>query len=954
MITSAIVLRATMHFIGAEKYRTFIISEASNVLGGKTILVHKPLELKTIPILNKAKIIIKDVEVKDREEFLKAKEIVLTISLVDFIFGKLTYKSLEINNLDLFLSINKDAQNNKTKNWSFLYNNENKRNKFFQIKDLQLNNSSLTYKDGDFNFNIQEADISLDLNDTDKIALNGTFSIKDSKYAINALKDFASNSLDMNLKEDGTDINVKGKVINQIDNFSLSGDLEVKLLKPSFVSRAVINAIPFMKGMQKDTLQDPVSIKGDLLLGSNNFQINNLIINSTKTNGTGNIKIAFADTRDFNLNLHFTQLDLSNWFNFGTDNFVNALAKNPANIDATANQQTQEQHSYINFDLIDDESINIVLNAKTIILKNSDINNFKFDFNTNTGFVNKGNLSFDIHDDQYSTSINLKNLNFQNVDNVHLLLGEFHNEGDNINNSLKILNLQDFIDLNGLQLNYNIHSKIIFSAKEISLFEIKGNIGNIGSINGSIASTHDNMSHFNFDLQLNNLSLSDFKLPLIQERGYSLLTKSNNEDYLSYFRWFRTLSASYRFKIALQNTQIKDENISSMLITSDLSPGIMDAEINIDSDFTKGIYKFELTATQLKPTILLSSNLEFVKLDKLLELSQYFFNTDNTEQTTKTFLQEQSLNFWSDKKLNIFNIQKYGAKIDLSAKEIQMKNKTLNDFRVLAHTSSDVLYLDNIYFKAYDGELQTKGNISFFDELLYQLSFNTSGMESKKIIDDFFPYLGGMEGKFAATGSVILQGNSPKDLISSLQISSNILAPSMTINGFSSDDIVDLALKRVDINPSAVLDRINVLLNTGENEITNLTGNIQGKKGMLTTNNISFKTRFSQGVFGMSLDLNNFTFSSTTQMAFAPYVGNQIITYNFNKNGSLFNKLNATIDSNNLLSYVKAQYGIVTEEDLQNQQKLLQEQKRKLAEDPDNKDYLYYKLQQQLDASQNK
>jgi hypothetical protein len=223
-------------------------------------------------------------------------------------------------------------------------------------------------------------------------------------------------------------------------------------------------------------------------------------------------------------------------------------------------------------------------------------------------------------------------------------------------------------------------------------------------------------------------------------------------------------------------------------------------------------------------------------------------------------------------------------------------------------------------------------------------------MKIENILNDFFPNIDGIKGAIAATGSVISQGESISSLISNLNISGNFIAPSLTIEGIDSDRIVDIALRRENIDKSKALDLIDSLLNSGNTEVTGLNGSFKVSKGFLTTNDINFKTRFSNAVLAMSLDLNNLAFSSQTQFFFTPYSYKDNISYSISKSGDLKGETKKIIDEKSLVKYVKWQYGIITAEDIALAKKLAQDQKKALSEDPDNKDYLYYKLQQQNES----
>ena len=254
----------------------------------------------------------------------------------------------------------------------------------------------------------------------------------------------------------------------------------------------------------------------------------------------------------------------------------------------------------------------------------------------------------------------------------------------------------------------------------------------------------------------------------------------------------------------------------------------------------------------------------------------------------------------------------------------------------------------------YGGEFQSKGNISFFDKLLYQFSFSTSGMETKDIIKDIMPSLAGIEGPMAATGSIISQGNTMQSLVSRLNLSANFASPKITLNGIDSDSVVNLALRRKYVHKEKVLEMIDQNLNSGTTDLTRVEGNFKSSNGTISTNNLGFRTNLTNGVFAMSMDLNNLTLSSRTEFIFAPYSPyKENVDFSLIKTGSLKQGLNRSIDKPNLLKYVKWNYSIVTAEDIDAEKELAKKRLKYLSEDPDNKDYLYYKIQNQDNKDHN-
>ena len=955
IILAGISVRISAQIMGVDKYSAFIISEITN-LTEKKVTIEGEISLKTVPILNTAKLVIPTITITELNEknsstFLKANKITINMSLLDFLFGKFSFKSIEIDDYN----VNLVSSNNETpNNWSFIYDALAKKNEFAKINHIKFYNGkiSVVNKNNIFVYDQANLDINIDKIKTDII---GNFFFNELAFniesSIESLVENDQQAISIKLIHDGTNLLLNGKLTRNDHLIKIEGETHIHLTKPSFITRYLVKAIPAMSSSPREILKDEMDVTGRLSLERSYFRMDDLKISSKTTNGSGNIEFFLTDNLDLSLSLNFEQIDLSNFIVFDGGSAMKVFSDKILEQNNSSN--ATDSNSYLNFNLIDSHNIFIDFMAKKMLASDTEFQNIDFTFNTKVGDMKEGDIAFTIKKDQYKTDINLNNLSITDVDGVHLLLGDFSNKGEDINQTFKMLGLQYLIDLDGSQLNYNINSKIIFSPKEISAFKIIGNIGNSGNFSGSIASTRNEINYYNFDLTFNNLEFANLSMPLLEERVSTLINKSQDDNYLSYFRWFRTLSSSYRLKFIFNNSIIQNKTIEKITTNCKLFPGSMSLKIDLNSDFADGRYQIDVTANQLKPSLDLKINSINLNFDILKPLLMKFYTEDDQKNNT-TLSSIHTDNVWSDKKLNIFKINKYTTNIDLSAVNLTFKSKNINNFRFIAHTKGDVLFIDNWYLKMYGGEFQSKGNISFFDKLLYQFSFSTSGMETKDIIKDIMPSLAGIEGPMAATGSIISQGNTMQSLVSRLNLSANFASPKITLNGIDSDSVVNLALRRKYVHKEKVLEMIDQNLNSGTTDLTRVEGNFKSSNGTISTNNLGFRTNLTNGVFAMSMDLNNLTLSSRTEFIFAPYSPyKENVDFSLIKTGSLKQGLNRSIDKPNLLKYVKWNYSIVTAEDIDAEKELAKKRLKYLSEDPDNKDYLYYKIQNQDNKDHN-
>ena len=936
LIFLTIIWGLSAQVVGAEKYRQEIISKIV-AFTGKEVLLNSQLSLKTIPILNIGRIIASDITILDKYknnsvEFLSKGTIVINVSLIDFYFGKVNLKSLEIIDADINL-VNLTEDGNDFRNWDFINNSYNSAS----IEELKIVNSKINYSKNGKRKSFPEANLKIKFKD--KVEAEGNFIFGDNgKIDVNSIisnvsKDFYD--FEVILNGDGVAGNFKGKLLSTEDKFDLNSHASIKLTKPSFFKEVIGNVAPFLTSLIQTNFPDEVAIESDIKYDGKIVKLDNVTYDSKNTKGEAKIA-SYVEEEMADVQIHFISLNVEDFIDIRNKDFAAQFAE-PKSLDG-------KKQGYLNFSLIDNENINLNIDIGKLILPNLTINDVALDFNTKKGQVNLGNISFAIHDEKQQTKFELNNFNFKKIDDIHLLLGDFSNNGNSLNETLRILGMNDLISIEGGNLDYKILSKIILSQKEISFFDIDGKIGESSTFSGNIASTNDEINHFNVDLKFNNLKLNNISMPLFKSRINTLIEKSVDDDYLSYFRWFRTMDSSYRLKFEFKDTELENEKIRNLKVACKLLPGNMIVQADLDSDFADGNYRLELSTLQIKPSLNIQINSMNIDFNKFNNLFLSFLNKKG----------ENSNQIWDDSNFNLFRIHKYNAKFDLSIIDFLYRNQKLGNFRAIGHTSNKILYLDNLYARFMGGELQSQGNISFYDQLIYQFSFNSSELDLNQLIDNSFPKLVSLNGKIAATGSLISQGESVKDLVSNLSFSARVASPILKLKAVDSDEIVDVALKRKAVSKDKVLEVVDNYLNNGEIDITDIQGSFTAKEGIISTNDLLFKTRFTNAILAMSLDLNNLTISSNTAFYFSPYGLKAPISYSILKSGDLRGELKKTIDKSSLVNYIKWQYNIVTQDDIEAAKTQVEVERKLLNQDPDNKDYLFYKLEQQKPDSSGK
>ena len=928
-------------FIDLNSYSQSIVDQISKKTGKKFAIKGKIL----LSISSQIQVTVPNISIYsgdnlNTQSFIDAKNLVLTMPLYKLFSKNRIFDSAELQEANLNLD-------NISSNISdLLLMEENFNLKSFTIKNSVFYNQSQLDKQ-----QYREVNLKAYFKKDGTTKINGNFAM--DKGIINVIANLEEHKkgspqiLSVNINGDNLNLDFQGN-LECLENseLNIAGKIKTKIKDPSLIMNNLVEIMPFISDMTKTSLQAPIEFSSDIIYTKSYFEAKNLLVTSDHTNGSGDFALSLSQNPSLRLNFNFDSIDSNQLLSFSKNETTEASS---SEIFVDNSTKIMNDSSYLNFSFINKLDVSIQLTAKKALIQSVTLENLNFNYVVNGGVVADGNLNFEINNDSLNSKFRVSNFKFDKIANTNILLGQFTNEGNNINKTLELFNLKDYINIQEDNLNYSINSKIILAPQEISIFEMNGSIGDNGTLAGSIATKRQAINDYKVDIKFNNLKLVNFELPLFKSRLESLLVNSDDDGYLSKFIWFRTLTATYDIKFAFENTELKNEKIDNLTVSCDLSPANMSLKGGIKSDFADGNFAVDLTAFSIKPS--LAVKIEGEKLDySVLTALLFDFLKKKHSEDVKVSTDAINSQIWSDKALDVFSIYKYVANFDIAIKSLGISNVNYNNFNLSARTSSDALYIDNLEFGIYGGTFQTRGNISFFEKLLYQFSFSVANLETKTMFADILPKLNVFEGPISMAGSVVTEGQSMKELISNLNMSSNFVGSMVSVDGIDSDEVVDIALQREQLEQDKVLDSLDKALSNGTTDMISLNGSFKVNSGIAETNNTTFKTRFSSSITAIYLDLNTLNISSNTQFLFLPYEDPNPISYNILLSGNLNGELQRKIDNNTLLKYVKSEYGIVTPEDILEARKMNKQIEKKrnfLADDADDNNYLYYKLQEQ-------
>ena len=913
------------HMINLDRYSRIIAKEIQSATGHKVSIKGKA----SISISSEIQITIPDFimmsnDKENSKTFIHAENIILTSSIYNFIFGKKIFHTAELNNAII--------SNSEVSDVTLL-------NKHFNLKLFTINNAHIYDKTG-LNYSTLNIDINFESNGA--LVVSGKFLTKEREFNISAnISEYKSNSsrmLKLDLSSAGAKASFNANLQDISNKLSVTGSLKAKIDDPSLLTGYFANTMPFIISMKKTHIKDSIHILSDISYNDGYVEANNFKITSGNTSGDGKIGFSLVDNLNLKVNFNFNSIDLNKFLSFKKED-ADQMSFSEDSID---------DDSYVSLDFVQDNDVFVNIVAEELIIHKAALKKFDFNIDIKNKDVKSGSLGFYITNGDDKSTFNVSDVSFQKVGSTNVLLGEFSGNGNNINDTLELFNLQDSFAIAEKNLNYNLKSKLIVSSSEISLFNIIGAIGQKnGQVVGNVTAQLSQIENYNINLKFAHIKLDDFELPLFKSRLQSLLHGSEKDDYLSNFIWFRTLPSAYSVKLIFTDTEFKDEKIDNLTILCNLTPDNMKLKGLIKSSFADANYSMDLEALSIKPSIKVKVSGDHLDYNIFTSLLSNIVQPGSIDKSDDL---DAPQSVWSSKELDLFRIDKYTASFEFDIKNIKFYDDIMTNLRLYSHTAGKILYIDNLDFEIYKGHILSTGNISFFDRLLYQFSISGSNIETKNLFASNMPEIDVFSGPISFTSSFIAEGNSPKEIVANLNVSSNFASSGMVLSGLDSDTVVDIALQRKKIPKDKILSSTEKALIQGTTNITGLSGRAKGEKGIVQSNDITFKTRFNSAISAFSLDLNNLTISSHTQLMFMPYEGNSPVSYNIMIRGELKKPLQHKIEDKDLVEYLKSTYDIVTEADIIAARKARKEKKKKKInpiEELDNKNYLYYKLLEQ-------
>ncbi len=710
-----------------------------------------------------------------------------------------------------------------------IYDHEELIDKFFKYK-LQ-------------NLNLHVTNLHI-INKQDYSILNFSYcSLKKENLSSNYIFNTTSNELGIisgSINKSDNIVNFSFDIDNKDYNYRLSqvykeskldsgsGEYNIKNL-----ALAMYNILPDLSHIfNKFNQTSVVNIKFNISNSEDVVELKDIAVESPFITGGGNISIAKNDNTTSTINLNFSKIDLNSIVSANTP-----VTFSPAS-------------SNIRF-IFADKLLKLNIAIDEVIL--SDNNTWeKVAF---TASLSNGTLKIDECSGSIKPGGEFKLLGNVTQNSIRSLFdGQIYLQHNDLNSLLNIVGFADITVKDAIPFTLSSELKLTLIDLSFKDFFLKtDNLSLSGNFFGKfIAQT----PHFNTTLNISSLDLTGSSYPIISpliEFVQGLTKDMKSLDYPGKFIPIRTNPYLINLDILINGVKYNDKIFDKINLLAKISP----ASIKISNlDFkTNNSYlstSWSLDASSVLPSL-------------TVEIKDGSLSTDLLSPAKLLDLRNELVNDYS---LDKVTLQIYGNLSSLSLNDVVFKN-----IKFYVENNNNLLQFNNIEAELLGGKLQGSGNI-----LLNPYSLNFVYALNMIDLDKVSVLLPKMfvtsEGEISISGSLSTHGNTLKNQLYNLTSKSQFAINIITVNNFNIDSFIQ-KINNLEYNVSHLDKDINSAITTGQQRITDISGNIDLQKGIALLKDINFITQYSEGVASFAVNIYNFDIDSSNMLSF--YIPSSIV-----------------------------------------------------------------------------
>jgi hypothetical protein len=673
---------------------------------------------------------------------------------------------------------------------------------------------------------------------------------------------FSINSPVFNLKINGKFLE---KNLNGLAKTKFNGFLECDISELKNFYKSLISNSDLLSSKLRYN-GNSIKFSSEFYNDGKNINLKKAIITSILANGYGDIYLGIADkifTADFDLD--FDNLDVDNIWSTenpakkiiektttnklienakeGADKTISGDQANPSAVTFKSKVINVKKRNVSDLILeTRDYDINLEIFIKKATLYEGVVEDIKLYANiANDKKIFISPLSFKIAGNSEFRASGI----FEESENASKFIGSLDGKGDSLGAVLKWLKIDsENIKFDNLK-NYSLYADVETTPTSIGLKNFYVNLD-------------DKKTEFYGNIALNDLEklrsiTSDIKFSEFNFDKYISLSKNNsylNEGILfDKLLWLNQVYSDYFIKLKFDKLLYNNQEFNNQNIEMSLGQGyIKIPKTHFVSD--KNIFDFEF-------------NIDIGNKNQIGNLS---LNADKLSLKIRDDKNKGGLSIF-DNFYKIPSLQGFSGKIDLTAKEIALDDKTILDFDYKNSIKNGVFGQSKLSMKIYDGEFEYKGLCDIKYNKIINGIFLCKSCNLNKIFNDFYN-VKTIDGIVNLSGDVVSIAKSVNEFKSKFTSEINMAISAPSITGYGLNDLINkMSSAKTFVNDLLEPEKI-IENNEALTKFTQAKGaiNINGERA--STFSFKLSAPSVNSTFSGSLDLNEESINGTLNTIF--------------------------------------------------------------------------------------
>ncbi len=764
--------------------------------------------------------------------------------------NQLKILSLQVINGDIVItdhSNNKSNFNDILKNIGFLSN-------------IGLDNSTISYSEKNNviidKFKLQ--DLSLDLKkDSTKLAFSSN--PFDSKELISTkLSIDPSNNIVGNIQSDIINSSFNGIITQTEGNYQFNGKINSNIINlnkllTSFFSNKIITSI---------TSTESGSLSSDIIISHNQANFNNIIFQSDSLKTSGNFESNFASKSIINLDLAVDKLNLDNLYqkqntHMGESDQLNSSEKQALD---KLMSSIKDPKSNINIEISDNVDLLAILDIRNITYNNKAIKKAEVSLELHKKIIDLYYANMDLDD---STNLSISGILSSNKFRP-IFDGMLEIKSKDLNSLSSWLSYDLSARGDFLQNNISFKSSVSLTPQQVSL----GNIGGMVKeypIKGGVTIKFDkDLPQITLELDVAKMDLDKLNISNIEQAKTFANNIQTRSDLLNKISWLRLIDAQYSLAFNFNELIAYENTLKDLTGSISLLPGsIILEDITVNNEKNSLIADLMLNIKTLNPLLNININGDSLHLDNV---SNYF---------------------WSEDKVKLPQFNWFDGKILANLANLSIGNLAMKDFKADLKMGDQILYINDISSKIFDGTFDLKGSL-VIERPTIGLSFSFVNVMAEQLLA-YFPNMDNIAGYLSFSGSIASEGNNKLSLIKNTQASISIATRELNIKNFDLLGMIKTYNDNNKLNNNGLSDNLLPYLSSGSTSFYSADGNLTMSAGIIEIPKLTLNNERAAGVFSGSMDFASGTCSALSQISFFPSENSREVVLTTKMSGPISN-----------------------------------------------------------------